>query len=167
MMNCPACNKEMVEKDFGGVAVDVCENGCKGIWFDWFELMKLDEKNEGMGNALKEALKSPRTNNEDREKLKCPKCGIPMHIHQYRNSKEVNVDECYACAGFFLDSGELRQIRDSFMSEEQVDAYAKSLIDDMPEYAKAKEELEKQKQRIAAINKYTKFLRVSYYITRK
>ena len=34
-MNCPICKKEMVEEDFGGVVIDVCKNGCKGIWFDW------------------------------------------------------------------------------------------------------------------------------------
>ena len=46
-MNCPVCGKEMVSEDFG-VNVDVCENGCKGIWFDWGKLAKLDQKNEGV-----------------------------------------------------------------------------------------------------------------------
>ena len=36
------------EEDFGGVKVQVCRDGCKGIWFDWGELAKLDEKNEGV-----------------------------------------------------------------------------------------------------------------------
>jgi hypothetical protein len=48
IMNCPVCSKAMVEKDFGGVRVDVCQDGCKGIWFDWMELIKLDEQNEGL-----------------------------------------------------------------------------------------------------------------------
>lgn len=29
----------------------------------------------------------------------------------------MNVDECYYCGGFFLDSGELHQIRETFMSD--------------------------------------------------
>ncbi len=164
-MKCPVCASEMVEQDLGGVMVDVCMNGCKGMWFDWFELSKLDERNEGFGEALKRALDHPRVNDGDRAPIKCPKCGIPMHVHKYQSSKEVNVDECYACGGFFLDSGELRAIRESFMSEEEREAYAKKLIDEVPEHAQAVDELEKEQARTAAIDKFTRFLRVSYYVT--
>ncbi len=131
-MECPVCGKSMVEESFGNFRVDVCKNGCKGIWFDWGELQGLDESNEGTGEALEEALKSPRVNDADREPLKCPKCGIAMHAHKYRNAKEVNVDECYGCGGFFLDSGELREIRENYMSSEERDAYIQKLVDDTP-----------------------------------
>lgn len=166
-MKCPVCEKEMTEKDFRGVRIDVCEDGCRGIWFDWLELMKLDEKNEGVGIALKKALHYPRINNVNRAALKCPKCGIPMHAHKYQSSKEVNVDECYSCGGFFLDSGELTFIRDSFMSEEEEAAYAQKLLNEMPEYQEAQEDLTKQQQREEAIRRYTRFLRLSYYVTGK
>lgn len=145
-MNCPVCGKLMVEEDFGDVQVDVCKNGCKGIWFDWCELKRLDEKNEGLGRALEEALKSPQVNDEDRGPIKCPKCGIAMHAHKYSSAKEVNVDECYSCGGFFLDSGELRQIRDNYMSEEERDAYVNKLTSE----AGLIEETETVKVRAAA-----------------
>ena len=48
-MNCPVCEKPMVAEDFGGVQVDACRDGCKGIWFDWLELVRLDENHEGFG----------------------------------------------------------------------------------------------------------------------
>ena len=131
-MNCPVCGKSMVEEDFGSVLVDVCKDGCKGIWFDWGELKELDESHEGVGKALEEALKSPRVNDADRGPLKCPKCGIAMHAHKYSRAKEVNVDECYACGGFFLDSGELGAIREGRMSEEERDAYVQQLIGEAP-----------------------------------
>lgn len=131
-MNCPACGMPMVEEDFGGVVVDVCKNGCKGIWFDWGELKELDENHEGVGRALEEALKSPRHKNNNRGPLNCPKCGVKMHEHKYRNAKQVNVDECYACGGIFLDSGELKQIRDNYMSEEDRDAYVQRLVAETP-----------------------------------
>ena len=70
-MKCPVCNTEMVEEDFGGVKVDVCKDGCKGLWFDWVELIKLDEKNEGFGNALNEALNCS-VRYEHRGKINCP-----------------------------------------------------------------------------------------------
>jgi Zn-finger nucleic acid-binding protein len=122
----------MVEESFGEVRVDVCKNGCKGIWFDWGELKALDENDEGAGEALEEALKSPRINDSGRGPLKCPKCGIAMHAHKYSSAKEVNVDECYGCGGFFLDSGELREIREHHMSQEERDAYIHKLVADTP-----------------------------------
>lgn len=127
-MICPACGISMVEEDFGGILIDVCKNGCKGIWFDWGELKDLDENHEGVCTALEEALKSPRKNDADRDPLKCPKCGMKMREHKYRNTKEVNVDECYACGGFFLDSGELKQIRDNYMSEDERETYVQRLV---------------------------------------
>lgn len=157
-MKCPACGVEMIEEDFGGVKVDVCKNGCKGIWFDWFELSRLDENSEGFGNAIDEALKTSRINDENRGPIKCPKCDIPMHIHKYQSSKEVNVDECYSCGGFFLDAGELKTIKQNFMNEKEKESYSQKLIDGIPEFKKAKENLEKEKARIEAIRKYTKYL---------
>ena len=65
---------EMAEKNFGGILVDVCEDGCKGIWFDWNELNRLDEKNEGLGKALKKSLTYPRVNDDNRVQIKCPRC---------------------------------------------------------------------------------------------
>jgi Zn-finger nucleic acid-binding protein len=164
-MECPVCSKEMVEQDFGGIKVDVCKDGCKGIWFDWAELIKLDEKNEGFGTALEEALHYPLKNDENRGTIKCPKCGIQMHTHKYQSSKEINVDECYVCGGFFLDSGEIKAIRDTFMNEEDEEKYTETLLKDIPAYQEAKKNLEKEKLRAQAIRNYTRFLRLSYYIT--
>jgi len=161
-MKCPVCGKEMVTENFG-VNVDVCENGCKGIWFDQSELMMLDEKNEGLGAALEAALRYPRNNDGQRGPIKCPNCGIPMHTHKYKRAKEVNVDECYNCGGFFLDSGELTDIRNNYMSDVEVQAYVDKIINSVPEYAQAMKDLETQKKRLESIQKFTKFLTVNYW----
>lgn len=163
-MDCPVCQKYMIVQDFGGVQVDVCEHGCKGIWFDWVELSKLDESDEGFGSALKEALRSPRVNDENRGQLNCPKCGTPMFTHVYEGSKGVNVDECYSCGGFFLDSGELKAIRDTHMSEEEQKAYAEQLLRENAEYQQAVKIQEKEQQRTEAIDKMTRFLRPTYLV---
>ncbi len=165
-INCPVCQKLMVEEDFGGVRVDVCKHGCKGIWFDWFELTKLDESNEGFGNALEEALNSPRVNDENRGRINCPKCGKPMQTHQYHSPKGVNVDECYVCGGFFLDSGELKVARDTHMSEQEENEYLESLLADVPGYQQEKKNIEKEKLRNEAARRYTRFLRIGYYLPR-
>jgi len=163
-MKCPVCSQEMVEEDFGGTKVEVCRNGCKGIWFDHGELVNLDEKNEGLGQALQEALNYPRANEGKRGQLPCPKCGIPMQIHKYKRAKEVNVDECYNCGGFFLDSGELTEVRNTYMSDVEVQAYMQKLIDGIPEYQLAKLELDRLDRRTEAIRKHTNFLRFSYWM---
>ena len=164
-MKCPVCSKEMMEKDFGGVLADVCENGCRGIWLDWLELSKLDQKNEGFGQALQAARTHPRSNDAKRPPLSCPKCGIKMHAHKFRRADEVNVDECYSCGGFFLDSGELHVIRENFMTDQEHAEYVKKLIDGIPEVGKAEADLAERKMRADAAMKATRFIRATYYLT--
>lgn len=161
-MKCPVCGQEMVKEDFG-VEVDVCENGCKGIWFDHYELSNLDEKNEGLGAALEAALRSPRHNDGQRGPIACPKCSIPMHTHKYARAKEVNVDECYECGGFFLDSGELTEIRDHYMSDAEVAAYTEQLVNAVPSYVQARNRLDAEKKRLVAIKKFTQILMTKYW----
>ena len=165
-MNCPVCKKVMTEEDFG-VKVDVCRDGCKGIWFDCGELSKLDEKNEGFGAALQEALHFPRVNDEKRGIIQCPKCNEPMHRHLFSSNKEVNVDECYDCGGFFLDSGELKEIRDHHMTAKEETAYAQKLLANLPDYQDALQHQAKNKIRAEALRRFTRLLRLSYYATGK
>ena len=161
-MKCPVCGMEMVQKNFG-VNVEVCENGCKGIWFDQGELRMLDQNNEGAGAALETALRSPRSNDAQRGPITCPKCGIRMHTHKFERDPEVNVDECYKCGGFFLDSGELTEIRNNYMTDAQVNAYADKIANSVPEYVKAEQNLETEQKRLEAIQHFTRFMTVNYW----
>ena len=163
-MNCPACGIAMAERDFGEIQVDVCDSGCKSLWFDRAELARLDEHHEGAGRTLQEALASPRDNASRRGRLLCPKCETPMFEHLYQQSKEVNVDECYNCGGFFLDSGELHQIRETYMSESEREAYRQKLLSESPQFTKAQSALDAEKERTAAILHLTRFFRISYWI---
>jgi Zn-finger nucleic acid-binding protein len=153
----------MVEEDFGDVHVDFCRNGCKSMWFDWMELSKLDESNEGFGTALEEALNNPRANDESRGTINCPICGIPMYTHKFKKALEVNVDECVNCGGFFLDSGELTVARDTRMSDEEHEEYLAGLSSEVPGYEEQMADLKKKQVRTEAVNKYAKYLRVSHY----
>ena len=162
-MYCPACGKNMVQQDFGGVTVDVCVNNCGSLWFDWGELSRLDDNNEGYGDALDAALNSPRASDANRGHLNCPKCGIPMQIHRYPRTQNVMVDECYACGGFFLDSGELKATRDNMMTEAEEKAYAQKVMATLPEYWEAENSMRKEKERNAAIQRHRSFLRRRCY----
>ena len=155
----------MVEQDFGGVKVHVCINGCKGIWFDWMQLKKLEHTNQGFGDALQAALKFPRVNDANRERITCPRCHLLMYRHEFPLDLEINVDECYGCGGFFLDSGEFKEIRDHSMSPEQEKAYMEKLVEDMPETKALEAQEQKDELRADAIARWTRFLRLSYYMT--
>ena len=125
---------------------------------------------KAQGQALTEAINHPRSNDEDRGQLKCPKCGIAMRPHKYKSSKQVNVDECYQCGGFFLDSGELNVIKDTFMSEQERDQYIQKMLSESPEYQELEDDMERQiqiqKERTKAIRNMTKYITISYYMNR-
>ncbi len=111
-MNCPACAAPLTEINVGGLTVDLCRNGCGGIWFDNFELSKVDEASESLG----ETLAAIGFNQEAivlRNKRPCPRCaGITMLQHKFSREKPVTIDECPNCAGVWLDGGELAAIRE-------------------------------------------------------
>lgn len=144
-MKCPVCDIEMKEKNFGGVHIDVCDGGCKGLWFDWHELEELDMDYEGFGDALTDALESTRVSDADRGHIDCPKCGMPMVIHKYKD-KEVTVDECYLCRGFFLDAGELKAIRETFLGERDEHLFVEQIAEHVPDDHEHADDHEKRKE---------------------
>ncbi|PLX18337.1 MAG: hypothetical protein C0601_04785 [Candidatus Muiribacterium halophilum] len=117
-MKCPACDRDLTEKDVNGVKVDVCENGCAGIWFDNYELKKFDEIHENC-DGLINIKKDPSVKVSD-DKRDCPRCeDIKMLKHYFSIKRQVKVDECPACGGVFLDGGELEAIRSQFDTEKE------------------------------------------------
>ena len=120
-MNCPACKNMMKEIIVGGVAVDVCTNGCGGLWFDNQELKKFDEPFEAAGEQLLDYVRQPHVQVDLSERRHCPRCEdhVIMMQHYFSVKRHVAVDECPECGGIWLDLGELRTIRDQFGSEEE------------------------------------------------
>ena len=47
-LNCPKCDGTLIETDYEGIKVDVC-NKCSGTWFDAGELVQIVDKNENSG----------------------------------------------------------------------------------------------------------------------
>jgi uncharacterized protein len=43
----------------GSVTVDACRGGCGGLWFDRYELMKVDEADESAGEELLDIERDP------------------------------------------------------------------------------------------------------------
>lgn len=117
-MNCPACGAQLTALSVEGLVVDVCRQGCGGVWFDNFELDKVDDAHERLGEALTAIEFNPAAN-IIRDRRSCPKCaGIIMLQHKFSPEKPVIVDECPGCGGVWLDGGELQEIRRPVASQE-------------------------------------------------
>jgi uncharacterized protein len=110
-MKCPACFNELSGFSVGPITVDVCHGGCGGIWFDAFELQKVDERHEA-GNVLLDIRRDEKVVVDFSRKRECPRCpGVKLHRHFFSAKRSVQVDQCPNCAGYWLDAGELEQIQ--------------------------------------------------------
>ncbi len=118
---CPACGKKMekVYMSEQNVYLDVCINGCGGIFFDNNELKKFDEKNENI-SELVEIYKDKEFKkvNGDEDRI-CPVCGWKMVKHYASTKHELLLDECYDCGGIFLDYNELTKMREQYDTEQE------------------------------------------------
>jgi Zn-finger nucleic acid-binding protein len=102
----------LTETRVGTVAVDICQGGCGGIWFDAFELKKVDEQHEVAGEHLVQIKRGPVRQADASRKRACPRCdGVKLKRHLFNPKSTVEVDHCPNCAGYWLDAGELERIR--------------------------------------------------------
>ena len=153
-MDCPSCDRELTRWTSPSLEVDVCDGGCGGIWFDHYELSKLDEAAEAAGAELLDVPRDPALQVDlDRRRL-CPKCtdGVVMMRHFTSVERLVTIDECPECGGVWLDPGELRGIRTEFPTEEARHAAAGRYFDEVfgpelaAEHAESQEELERSRR---------------------
>jgi Zn-finger nucleic acid-binding protein len=166
-MECPRCSRETTQETVGGIAVDVCAGGCGGIWFDPWELDKVDEKAESAGEELLHVDRDPQDTPDLEVRLKCPRCDdVVLRRHFTSVKRGITVDECPGCGGFWLDAGELGGIRDEYETDEERDqaagAYFSEIFD--PEM---KAEREKTMQDLASKQRFAhafRFVCPSYYI---
>lgn len=117
---CPACGKEMIKVFCSniGINVDVCTDGCGGIFFDGRKLKKIDEQHENIDD-IKQVLKGKIfTKTDDSVVRLCPICGNNMVKNNVSIKKEITIDECYNCGAKFFDNGELTKMREQYATEE-------------------------------------------------
>ena len=129
-MNCPVCANALTLVEAGNVTVDVCLGGCGGIWFDIFELQKLDEPHERSAQMLINIKRNENAPLDHSMKRNCPRCvNIVMMRHFYSPRRRVEVDECPSCGGFWLDAGELALIREEHADEKAQQAAIAEYLD--------------------------------------
>lgn len=121
ILTCPACGKEMskiyIEKT--QCFIDICTEGCGGIFFDNREYKKFYEDQEAI-NEIKKAFEGKTFQKVDASyKRICPACGMKMMKNSTSIKGEVIIDDCYGCGGKFLDYGELDKIRAEYKTEKE------------------------------------------------
>lgn len=118
-IKCPACQEEMIKifVPSQGVNVDVCLNGCGGIYFDNREYNYFDEQHENIDEIIKSIEGKTFKSVDETLPRTCPACGARMAKHYASIKKEVLIDDCYSCGGKFLDNGELQKIRSQYATD--------------------------------------------------
>jgi Zn-finger nucleic acid-binding protein len=112
--------------------VDVCLGGCGGIWFDNFELQKLDDASEPAGEMLVKVKKSEDLQIDYSQRRNCPRCiDVVMMRHFYSPRRRVEVDECPGCGGYWLDAGELAAIREERQTSPEQQAAVEKYLNDI------------------------------------
>ncbi len=119
-LKCPACQSVMTKVYFPqeGFSVDVCTEGCGGIFFDNREFKYFDEEHENIDEIAK-VLKDKTFKSVDSSLPRtCPACGAKMVKNKTAMNGKIEIDECYSCGGKFLDFAELDAIRSEYKTEE-------------------------------------------------
>ena len=156
-LECPACGKDMVKIYLpeSGINIDICINGCGGIYFDNREFNAVNEKSKDIDPILDAIKEKDFIKVDDTVERHCPVCGAVMHKNYSSVKQEILVDDCYTCGGKFLDNGELQKIRDEYASNEERVADALKFI-----YEKEGATLTELDARLARKNRGSFFKRI-------
>ena len=129
-MKCPACQKEMAKifVPHEGVNIDICLDGCGGIYFDNREYEYFDEPHEDIDPILDSIKGKTFTPVDESLPRTCPACGARMVKHFASGKQAVQIDACYSCGGKFLDHGELEKIRAEYKTKEERDTASIDLL---------------------------------------
>lgn len=131
-MKCPRDGQSMLHETFGGVAVDLCP-GCAGVWFDSFELAKFDDSAEHVGSELMariEALRADALPVDMSVRLASPADPAVTMMRRFADPEgTIEIDECPASGGIWLDAGELGALRSRFPDPETRDEATRVVIE--------------------------------------
>lgn len=112
-ISCPACGRDLTEKQAGSVSLIVCQGGCGGVWFDALELDRVDEESEAVGELLLHIERDPGVAVDPLSPRNCSRCqGIPLKRVLLSPGSVVHVHECPSCDACWLDYDEIAKLHD-------------------------------------------------------
>lgn len=111
-MKCPACQRKLTEIKVGTVALDVCQGGCGGVWFDADELTHVNDQHRKSGRGL-QVTRDETITVDDALPRHCPVCPRTRLVRRlFSLGTGVEMDCCPKCQGVWLDFGELETIQE-------------------------------------------------------
>ena len=63
----------MTEMTVGDIKVDACKGGCGGLWFDEWELRRVDKPDQSAGEALLDIPQDPKGKVDQNLRRKSPR----------------------------------------------------------------------------------------------
>ncbi len=131
-MECPSCSHKLTRLTAGDIELDICKGGCGGVWFDRNELLKFDEQHEFDVTRVLGIERDPNAQVTFDERKLCPCCSNEPLVRQYLDHKnKIEMDQCWNCAGIWLDVGELDTLRSQYSTFEERSKAANLMIDDV------------------------------------
>jgi len=131
-MKCPRTNEPLTIIKVGGIELDVSK-GCGGVWFDNFEIDKFTSANSDHGKVLVKHLKQfHKPLSDEGTRLNCPKdTDVVMMRRFFSGKQQIEIDECPACGGIWLDVAELDQIHEIFPREGDYESAQRNFVDNV------------------------------------
>jgi len=160
-MDCPRTGKPLKAVKVGGIEVDISE-GCGGVWFDNHELKKFTSTSSELGKVLAEHLKSFHNSlADDGQRLNCPKDTDVVMMRRYFSARQqIEIDECPACGGVWLDAEELESIHDLFPNDDSFEKTQSKFVDEIMSGPVVKQHEKNHKDSIESMKLTTKILRL-------
>ena len=147
-MKCPGCGHQLSALQAGPVEVDICKDHCGGIWFDAGEFEKYDEAHEDAPESILRAIGHSNVAIDRAKPRSCPRCsGETLKRMFFDSARELEIDQCAACSGIWLDPGELKVIRE----ENRGTVARKKIVDDFYNSASSGNLSQKQQRGMKAV----------------
>jgi len=140
-----------------GITVDVCKNGCSGIWFDDREMKKFDEDSEDASAIVFGDGPQPTSTVRDSgPPLSCPRCKGDAILARRSSGPDgtITIDQCLSCSGIWFDGGELSKYRGQFKTEVERQAAADAFL--RPHLASMLDEVHEEIDRTKALTEQYK-----------
>lgn len=101
-----------------------CQDGCAGLWFDRYEIKKINRNNFGSGYDLLKISQIEGVRSFRNVDHICPKCEMTLLLrHFFDRKRGLEVDQCARCGGVWIEMGIVLKDKNS-------EAEREKLIDD-------------------------------------
>ena len=134
-IKCPACARDLSEKQIGSLTLLMCRDGCGGIWFDTLEMEEMDRESEAFSEILFQARPDSGVAVDPMAPRACPRCKeIQLKRVLLNPGSQVSIHECPGCDGCWLDERELAKLHDERVEMMNAGLIEKSDSSDLLQY---------------------------------